>query len=231
MGQDTGIGLVETSMVRRGLVPETPRSARWRPNHWPLQTEPRRMRARDKQQGCCSRKEQMRTPKKRGKKGRSDHTCTLEAFASGGRGGREAGKPGARVPAAMRAGCWEMHHEHAPTFHWGSEGDAPAHGVHLFPQESGNRRTVGRARAVPDASAWQAVREARLLPLHPAANAEAGATQNSIRVWSSLLQAAESQSINLFSLHPAQQIPPGIRSPSHLGSSEVGTGERDRWGD
>lgn len=32
MGQDTGIGLVEAGMVRRGFGSETPRSAEWAAN-------------------------------------------------------------------------------------------------------------------------------------------------------------------------------------------------------
>lgn len=195
MGQDTGIGLVEAGMVRRGFGSETPRSAEWaaNPADQCRQTDDQKDEGLEKNsKGCCSRKEPDEDPKRRGGRkgqerphvhlGKHSH---LEAEEEGKQGSQERG-----VPAAMRAGCWEIHHEHAPMFHWRSEGDTPAPRSPSVPtgkQKAENCKSV--LEAVPEASAWQAAWEARLLPLHPAANAEAGCySELPSHVWSSLLR-------------------------------------------
>lgn len=171
--------------------------------------------------GYCSRKEPDEDPKRREKKkkGRSDHTCMLESvrvWRQRRKGSRTM--PGV-VPAAMLTGCWKIRHKHAPMFHWRSEGNIPVPLSPSVPTGKGKAENCkSMLEAVAEVSAWQAVWEVRLLPLHPAANAEAGCHSELLsRVWSPLPQAAESQPstwcpvLSLFSLHPDQQIPLGIR--------------------
>lgn len=147
---------------------------------WPLQTEHGKMRGsrqtRKTARGYCSRKEPDEDPKRREKKkkGKSDHMCMLESVRIW-RQRRKGSKtmPGA-VPAAMLAGGWKIRHEHAPVFHWRPEGDTPVPLSPSVPTGKGKAENCeSMLEAVAEASAWQAVWDVRLLPLHPAANAEA----------------------------------------------------------
>lgn len=132
--------------------------------------------------------------------------------------------PGA-VPAAMLAGGWKIRHEHAPVFHWRPEGDTPVPLSPSVPTGKGKAENCeSMLEAVAEASAWQAVWDVRLLPLHPAANAEAVPFRTPIPcAVTPAPQAAESQPstwcpvLSLFSLHPDQQVPLGIRKSFRSG--------------
>lgn len=132
----------------------------------------------------------MRTPREGEKKGRSDHTCTLESvriWRQRRKGSREARSEGSLLQCLQDTGRYTTNTLQCST--GGLRATPQPHSVLLFPQKNGKQRTVRALEAAPQASAWQAVWEVRRLPSHPAASAEAGCySELPSRVSSSLLR-------------------------------------------
>lgn len=208
-------------MVRRGFVLETPRSAEGQPTQ--LATADRTQKDegfRDKQQGVLLQERTDEDPKRRGVKRAGapaaplESVSYLEAEQEGKQGSQERG-----VPAAMRRMLGDTPRTCSNVPLGGlRRRPSPMESIcsHRKTEKAENCKSV-KQEAAPEASAWQAVREARSLPLHPAANAEAGCYQLPSH-FGHLCPGCRVTVANLFSLHPAQQIPLGIRKsfPSGL---------------
>lgn len=163
----------------------------------------------------------MRTPREGGgEKGRSDHTCTLESiriWRQRRKGSREARSEGSLLQCVQDAGRYTTNMLQCST--GGLRATPQPHGVHLFPQENRKRRTVRACQRPYRRPARGRQRGRRdFCPCTQLPMQRRGATQNSHPMFGHLCSGCRVIVVNLFSLHPAQQIPLGIRKsfPSGL---------------
>lgn len=163
----------------------------------------------------------MRTPREGEKKGQErPHVhlgkCShLEAEEEGKQGSQERG-----VPAAVLAGYWKIHHEHAPVFHWRSEGDTPAP---LSPSVPTEKRKAENCKSIRGRTAGQRVAGSvgsETSALAPSRQCRGGVLlRTPIPCFVISAQAAESQS-SIFSLSTQpSKFHWESEGPSDLGSS------------
>ena len=130
----------------------------------------------------------------------------LEAEEEGKQGSQERG-----VPAAVPAGCWKIHHGHAPVFHWRSEGDTP---TPLSPSVPTGKWNAENCKSIRGRTAGQRTAGSvgsETSALAPSRQCRGGVLlRTPVPCFVISAQTAESQS-SIFSLHPAQHVPLGIR--------------------